>query len=206
MADSLWIAGINIIPSILWCGIVLFCLIWLRDPIQGALRRISKLKGFGVEAEFIKEVLEQQAAKSVPAGDEKSRSSVAKRSERVADIAKGTKILLVNDMPDTMRAAVTMLERLGMKVTITTNSDSAVEQLRGSYFDAVISDMQRGGVPDEGLRFIQRTVKEGIRCPTILATGEYHPEMGTPAYAFGITNRLDELMHYVFDIVERYRL
>jgi CheY-like chemotaxis protein len=207
VADSLWTEGIKIIPSILWCGVALFCLIWLRKPIENSLLpRMSRFKAFGVEAEFIKEVLEKEAAKSDhPVGDEKSRSSVAKRSERIADLAIGTKILLVNDIPSEMDAVVSMLSRLGMTVTVARNSDAAIEHLRRSRFDAVISDMRRDGVPDEGLRFLQRSIKDGIACPTIFTVRDYRPDMGTPAYAFGITNRVDELMHYVFDVVERYR-
>jgi len=90
--DGLWVEGIKIVPSILWCGIALFCLIWLRRPIENSLLpRMSKFKAFGVEAEFIKEVLDQEAAKSAPVGDEKSRSSVVRRSERIADLAAGAK-------------------------------------------------------------------------------------------------------------------
>lgn len=160
---------------------------------------------FGVEAEFIKEVLDQQAAKDVAVGDAKSRSSVVRRSERIADLAAGTKILLVNDVSKEMDAVTSMLGRLGMLVTIATDSDAAIEQLKKSYFDAIIFDMRRHGVADEGTRFLQRSLREGVARPNIFTVGDYHPEKGTPAYAFGITNRVDELMHYVFDVVERYR-
>lgn len=206
MANNPWTEAIRVIPSILWCGIALFALLWLRKPIENSLLpRISKFKAFGVEAEFIKDVLDKQAAKSVPIGNEKSRSSVVKRSERIADLAAGTNVLIVNDAPHEMNAVIAILERLGMTVTIAMDSDAAIANLKHSRFDVVISDMQRDGVPDEGIQFLQRSIDEGVARPTIFTVAAYRPEKGTPAYAFGITNKIDEMIHLVFDIIERYR-
>jgi CheY-like chemotaxis protein len=206
MAASLWSEAIKVIPSIIWCGIALFALIWLRKPIERSLLpRMSKFKAFGVEAEFIEEVLEQQAAKSAPVGDARSRSSVVRRSERIADLASGARILLVNDAPEEMRAATDIMRRLGMKVIVAADSETAIKHLENSHFDAVVSDMRRDGVADEGIRFLLRCRKGGIDRPTIFTVGDYRPEKGAPAYAFGITNRLDEMLHYVFDVIERYR-
>ncbi len=63
--------------------------------------------------------------------------------------------------------------------------------------------MRRCG--DEGLRFFTRMRQRNLHRPTIFTVGQYEPDRGTPAHAFGITNRVDELLNLLFDILERTR-
>ena len=44
-----------------------------------------------------------------------------------------------------------------------------------------------------------------IHRPTILMVGQHKPERGVPPYAVGVTNRVDELLNLIFDVVERRR-
>jgi hypothetical protein len=63
--------------------------------------------------------------------------------------------------------------------------------------------MKRGDVEDEGQHFLNETVRRGIHRPTIFTVGRFQPELGVPPYAFGITNRVDDLLNLVFDALER---
>jgi DNA-binding NtrC family response regulator len=81
----------------------------------------------------------------------------------------------------------------------------ALARLGGKSYELVISDMARDGVDDEGLRFLARMREQGVPVRTVFTVGQYRPERGVPAYAFGITNRVDELLNLVFDVVERER-
>jgi hypothetical protein len=65
--------------------------------------------------------------------------------------------------------------------------------------------MARGNVPDEGLQLLQQMKDKALYCPVIFTVGLYDPSRGTPPYAFGITNRVDELLNLTFDILERVR-
>jgi hypothetical protein len=48
--------------------------------------------------------------------------------------------------------------------------------------------------------------RQKIHCLVIFYVGEPDPKKGTPVYAFGLTNRPDELVHLVLDILERKKI
>jgi CheY-like chemotaxis protein len=104
-----------------------------------------------------------------------------------------------------MRHVVSILSQLGVEVETVTSSEDAVLRLREDAYDAIISDRRRGMSPDEGVRFLERIRREESYPPTIFTVGQYQPERGTPPYAFGITNRVDELLNLLFDALERAR-
>jgi CheY-like chemotaxis protein len=135
----------------------------------------------------------------------RGRNQVARRAARLETIIRGACILLVNDVPKQMQHVIAILRNLGIEVEIATSSDYALALLEKYKFDAVISDMRRGQVTDEGIRFLKRMRDDNLHCDIIFTVGQYQPEMGTPPYAFGITNRIDELLNLLFDILERTR-
>jgi CheY-like chemotaxis protein len=133
------------------------------------------------------------------------RDQVARRAARLQGVLAGARALLVNDEPSQMSFVISMLMDLGIKVEVSTTSDDGLTKLEGGHFDFVISDMMRDGVPDDGIHFLSKMRRRNLHCPTIFTVGRFRPEMGTPAYAFGITNRVDELLNLIFDAVERIR-
>jgi CheY-like chemotaxis protein len=152
----------------------------------------------------IKEVLDQIPEKGEMTS-EHGRDQVARRAARLQAVLKGARALLVNDVPSEMSGVICILTNLGVTVDVATTSDDALAELAGNQFDLVISDMMRNEVPDEGKRFLARMRTSNLHRPTIFTVGTLKPEMGTPAYAFGITNRVDELLNLVFDALERTR-
>jgi CheY-like chemotaxis protein len=136
---------------------------------------------------------------------EHGRNQVARRAARLQPIIRGGRVLLVNDVPAEMEWVIGILRGLGVVVEVATNSVDAISMLTQHQFDVVISDMRRGETPDEGMRFLNRMRLDGVYLPTIFTTGQYNPGRGTPAYAFGITNRVDELLNLLFDAFERMR-
>jgi hypothetical protein len=72
-------------------------------------------------------------------------------------------------------------------------------------YDAVISDMNRNGVADEGLKFLTEMRVRNIKLYhwTIFYAAGFDPSKGAPPRAFGMTNRPDYLLHLVLDILER---
>lgn len=152
----------------------------------------------------VKEQLDRTAEKQ-PVGTEQSRNQVARRAERLSSIINGSRILLVNDIPSQMSNVIRILESVGISVMIASSTSQALSLLSANSFDLVISDMRRGNVPDEGLRFLREMRDRGLHRPTILTVGQYDPDRGTPPYAFGITNRVDNLLNLTFDVLERVR-
>ena len=72
-------------------------------------------------------------------------------------------------------------------------------------YAAVISDMSRNGVADEGLKFLTEMRNRDIKLYhwTIFYAAGFNPSKGVPPRAFGMTNRPDYLLHLVLDILER---
>jgi DNA-binding NtrC family response regulator len=104
-----------------------------------------------------------------------------------------------------MQHVIGILESLNITVLVATSTPQALSLLSTNSFDLVISDMARGNVPDEGLQLLQKMKEQALYCPLVFTVGLYDPARGTPPYAFGITNRVDELLNLTFDILERVR-
>jgi CheY-like chemotaxis protein len=133
------------------------------------------------------------------------RSQVARRAARLATVIPDARLLIVNDVPDEMAHVALILRSLGMEVRVVTTTEAALEALCEDSFDAVVSDMRRGTVNDEGIRFLEKTRKSGFDVPVVFTVGQFDPALGTPPFAFGITNRVDELLNLLFDALERTR-
>jgi CheY-like chemotaxis protein len=205
MSDNVTIELVRLVPSVLWAAVSLVAVFLFQRSIRNdLLPRLSKFKALGVEASFVKKALDR-VSETVPSGDEQSRSVLARRAERLSTIIASSSVLLVNDIPEQMELVVNLLRSLKLRVTIATTTDKALDFLKRKSFDVVISDMSRDGVADEGTKFLKQSVDLGISVPTIFTVGTYDPSRGTPAYAFAITNRVDDMIHYVFDIIERSR-
>jgi CheY-like chemotaxis protein len=196
---------IRLIPPLLWAGTILaVVLIFRRSIRERLLPRLEGFEAFGLKATFVRDELDR-AAEAVPVGGSQERTQVARRAERLAPLLNGARALLVNDFPDEMEHVVSILEGLGVSVTTVTSTDEALGALERRDFDVVISDMKRGDNEAEGVRFLELSIDRGLGRPTILTVGRYEPERGTPAFAFGITNRVDELLNLLFDALERSR-
>jgi len=169
----------------------------LRYKVASALGRF-------LIAQSIKEKLD-----SIPSRDSVSTASgriqVSRRAARLGGIIQGSSILLVNDVPAEMLGVVSILEELGVDVAVATTTADAVKLASIKSFDAIISDMRRGVVVDEGIKFLAILESQGPHPPVIFTVGQYQPDRGTPPYAFGITNRVDDLLNLIFDALERRR-
>ena len=175
----------------------------VSTPHDFAFKLASSLGRF-LLTQKVKSALDQ-APISDTVQSELGNSQAARRAARLAHIVAGSQVLIVNDVPEQMSYVVSLFKDLGINVSIETTSDSAIASLASKKFDAVISDMERFGVQDEGVRFLNRVSKLRDAPPVIFTVGAYRPDLGTPPYAFGITNRLDEILNLLFDALERTR-
>jgi CheY-like chemotaxis protein len=151
----------------------------------------------------------KQGLESIPAGDrvssQQGRDQVSRRAARLQTLIRGARILLVNDVPSEMQHVIAILCELGVEVEVVTATEEALSRLNQHGYDVIVSDMLRGTSEDEGLKFLTRMRQNRIHCPIIFTVGRYQSDRGTPPYAFGITNRVDELLNLLFDAIERER-
>ena len=70
-------------------------------------------------------------------------------------------------------------------------------------YDLILSDMMRASDPEAGLQLLEQTQLSNITAPVVFYVGQLDRNRQAPVGAFGITDRPDELFHYVFDVLER---
>lgn len=178
---------------------------YVRDtfttPDDLALKVGSALGRFLIERK-VKTGLEV-ASETLGVGSEKAQNQVARRAQRISTLLQGAKLLLVNDVPGEMRQVIDILTDLGVDVTVATSTETALELLESNPYDSIVSDMRRGDIADAGLQFLSAMRTQGFCYPTVFTVGQYRPELGSPPFAFGITNQVDELLNLLFDSFER---
>ncbi|MEH2338876.1 hypothetical protein [Nostoc sp.] len=203
MPKEIIIELIKIIPSILWVIFLTILVLVFLKPIKNILiPQLSEIKAFGIEAKFIKEELAKAARKN-PEVKETALDQVTHRAQRITSIIQGARLRLVNDIPEEMINVQRILQSLGVIVDVARTTKSALNMLANTEYDVIVSDMSRDGVPDEGLRFLHESIKRGLYRPIIFTVANFDPSRGVPAYAFGITNRIDEMLNLIFDVLER---
>lgn len=195
---------IKLIPSILWILFVAVLIAVLYKPIRyEMLPRLSGFKAFGVETTFVIEELNKAVEKRSVQVSENDRSQVFKRVRRISPILQGSQILWVDDNPDNNLYERRILRSFGIFVDLARSTDEALTMLTQTKYDVIISDMNREGIEDEGLRFLNKTIQRGLHRYTIFYAARFDPSKGIPPYAFGMTNRPDHLIHYILDALER---
>jgi CheY-like chemotaxis protein len=113
------------------------------------------------------------------------------------------RIIWVHDYPDSNTSESRLIAALDVESVYAKTSDEAIDLLQKEEFDLIISDIDRAGNKHEGLDFLKRLVILGIRKPFIFYIAKFDDTRGTPPYCFGITNRPNELLHLVMDVMAR---
>lgn len=146
------------------------------------------------------------ANRAFPAFSRRHDSPALRRARAHVHLAEGARILWVDDAPIRSAKEAEVFTSLGADVTRARTTEEAVKRLRGEDFDLIISDIARGDTPDEGVRALPRLRRHTPSTPVIFYVGTLRPDRGPPAGAFGITNDPEELVHLVFDALERVRV
>lgn len=206
---------IEIAPQLLWFGLAAW-VVWRYAP--ALLSRLTSFRAGDVEIQLAGEALDaavdsarrhdvQLAEKSrqwqvqVPAADK--RRALA-RARRRARLLQGARILWVDDRPENNNSETSMFGKLGADIDTARDSAQALALLAASGYDLILSDMDRHGDPRAGLDLLaDYRRRDGEKSPLIFYLGTLDPAKGTPAGAFGITNRPDELLHLVIDALDR---
>jgi CheY-like chemotaxis protein len=201
---------VELIPSLLWFFLVVFILILFYRPIRdNLLPKLGSFKAMGVEILFAADSIDasvelaeknQQWKVKVFAVDKRR---VLNRVKQHLNILKGAQVLWVDDYPENNINERRMFRQLETGIDIARSTQEALEILKNGRYDVVFSDMARGENAKAGLEFLEQFRKTDKTTPVIFYIGVFDPEKGTPAQAFGITNRPDELLHLALDALER---
>lgn len=200
----------KLVPAVLWFLFVVGVVCLFYRPIrQELLPRLSGLNFMGVEFSFVEASIDAaiELAKKSPqwkvdiSPEEKERAIA--RAKRHVGLFKGASFLWVDDHPENNLNERKMFRQLGAEIDIARSSDEALEMLGSDAYDIVMSDMDRNGNATAGLEFLSDFRKVSRTTPVIFYIGVVDPAKGTPARAFGITNRPDELLHLTLDCLER---
>ncbi len=215
--DAATLEIIKLIPSLCWfllvAGLIVSHRRWIRDEL---LPNLSGLKVLGVEVSFIKasfdaavEIGEKSPQWKIEV-PEKAKQAALRRVKQRLDVFRGARILWVDDHPENNRNERRMFRQLRAEMDLATTSEEALKKLQLDIYDVVISDIGRDNPTDKsGLAFLHalrsgdQSRKPEANTPVVFYVGNFNAKLGTPAGAFGITNRPDELLHFVLDVLER---
>jgi CheY-like chemotaxis protein len=193
IADSAW----TIVPSALWVALVAGIVFAYRKQIAQLLPRIESVKIGPFEASLAAAA----EARGQPVSDD-VRGRLARRAARDAPAIRGARILWVDNDPERNAFEMQTLRSLGMTVATVRSTDAALELLAREEFDAVVSDIKRSN-GDSGRETERRVHEHYAWLPLVFYVTDLEP--GVPKGAHGITNRPDELVHLVIDVLERRR-
>ena len=209
-SNEMVIELLKIAPPLLWILVVVVVLVMFYRPIRDdLLPKLSGLKAIGVEFSFIKDSIDAAAdlgegtpewGIKVPQED---RERALNRARQHPDVFRGVSILWVDDHPENNRNERRMFNRLLAEVDVTTNTVDALKMTAGTRYDLVLSDMERDGDGKAGMDFLKRLREQDSAPPVIFYVGSFNGSLGVPGGAFGITDRPDELLHLMLDVLER---
>ncbi len=200
---------IKLVPSLLWISLALFIFLYFKDTLRdNILPNMGSIKGFGVEVTIAREQMDRSFEKWNIKADDKDRARVLARAKRIAPILNGAKMLWLDDEPGTLIEERLLLGQLGISVDFFDKfSEELMSKLTNNAYDLVVSDMKYQN-PD-GVKvknnLLEEMVKRKIDIPLIYYVGNYDRERGVPLNSFGMTDRPDQFLHLVFDIIERKR-
>lgn len=213
--QAIWIEIIRIIPSLLWLTLACVLLVLVYEPfMQHLLPYVSSVKvgnievvlnRFGQLLERVIEIADKNPQWHV-AVSSADKERVIQRIQRNWDLLQGSRVLMFDDRPDTLVNEIRMLQQLEMEVEVVTLTSEALARLQSGHFDLLISDIARPEGQSNGIVTLQTLRGHYPALPAVFYIGNYNAEDGIPVGAFGITNRPDELVHLILDILERKRL
>ncbi|QLQ33402.1 MAG: response regulator [Candidatus Thiothrix singaporensis] len=213
--QAIWIEIIRITPSLLWLLLACVALALVYEPVHAVFPPYgSAVRSANIDAalERFGRLLEQavELARRNPQWQVEmaasDKESVMHRIRRNWDVLQGCRALVFDDKPETLLNEICMLQQLGIEVEAVSLSSEALARLKEAHFDLLISDIARPEGQSNGVVTLQTLHEHYPDLPAIFYIGNFNAEDGVPVGAFGITNRPDELMHLLLDVLERKRL
>jgi CheY-like chemotaxis protein len=96
------------------------------------------------------------------------------------------RILWVDEHPTNNIGLSNAFQDLGIKVIQSVSTEDALDQLKQSQFDVIITSMTRGGNSEDGLRFIAALQKLGVKTPVIIYAAHWAAQHKGQEEQFGV--------------------
>jgi CheY-like chemotaxis protein len=217
--------------SVLWVGVAAVALLFFRrllsDGDRGPLEKIG-IGPSGFSLEFAARKLEEAAEKDTRSGKEPrmvgivAQRTVLARLRRSYDLIDGARILWVDDHPTNNSPIVDLLRHYGASIDLALSNSEGIRLLEATSYDVILSDVGRDDEGDgqdlKGVEFAQYVASRTAN-RVILVSGSFSPftlpdrsdaerldvARTVGESAFGLTNRFDEAMHFILDVLERNR-
>lgn len=194
------------LPSLLWVLLAAGIFIYLSGPIRELLPRVERFEALGMKVDVLQRQLEEAAEKMQTKIEEGQASRLVQRARRLEDVLEGASILWVDDNPGNNRPVERILRSdFGVNVRVAIDTDEAMDSLRHTDFDLVVSDMRRGAEPTAGLTLLNEMRREDFDQLFIVYSAGFDPAQGVPRGVFASTAGPENLLHYVMDALERVR-
>ena len=207
-APEYWVEIIRIAPELIAAVTAAVVIYAYRKDVRSLIQRLTKFKGAGIEAEFSDKALSDAiVAHGVTTSvTEEQKNGALRRLQSVAPLIRDARFLWVDDQPESTRNERALLDNLGARNTTVTNSADARKELKENVYVAVITDLKREDKDTEGLNFANSIANVDYAVPVIAYTGANQAGRPRPANLFAITNRPDELVQYLCDVIERAKI
>ena len=217
---------IGSIATLLWVVFAFAAILILRGVLKGNRGPLAKL-GLGPSGVTI-EFAEAKIDEAVRISDKEpgqavgavAKRSVIDRLQRNSDLLQRARILWADDHPEYNVPIVELLRQYGASVDTPRSNDNALSLLGAKRYDVVISDVSRDNEgPGSDLKGVElaEEVFKGWGMRTLLFTMRFNPATlpgATDAErlelverlqrcVFATTNRTDEALHYILDVLER---
>ena len=209
MSSDLMMELLKLLPSILWFFFVVAILLIYRQPVSRLFDRLGAFEAMGVKLVIIQnsmdaavELAEKSQKWKVQIPPEDKRRALDRVKQHIG-LFKGVQLLWVDDNPENNFNERRMFRQLAVDIDTVKSTEEALKALRQGAYDVIVSDMVRGDDRTAGMDLLRRLSTDKNFVPVIFYVGSFTPQQGTPAMAFGITNRPDELLHLMLDVLER---
>lgn len=148
-----------------------------------------------------RQALDKALAKESSALTETERTRVLRRASFSAEVLRGAQVLWVDDHPSNNLNERQILRSYRVFIDLARSTEKVLAMLQEIRYDLIISDMGRQGIKDAGLRLLKQIQSSTQPRPLIFYT-VYAPKMRERiSAAFAITNRPDQLLHYIIDVL-----
>ncbi|MET8065424.1 response regulator [Micromonospora sp. NPDC005313] len=210
MSQAVAVELIKAVPAVLWVAFAALVYFTLRSALIPQIGRLHSVKTPMIELAFAEQLLVEAAARSevsAPPSASEQRAAVS-RLQHAADALKGGRILWVDDNPEWNSPLISLFRQLGMTVDTPRSTDEALSSLRSRSYDLILSDMWRDTeqpAQSAGITLLDALDRQGVRSPVIIAAANFDPRIGVHPGIFAYTNAVDDIVHYVIDIMERIK-
>jgi CheY-like chemotaxis protein len=211
---------VQLVGTLIWPATLVVCVLIFRRPLLAFLENLTELnlKAAGVEANAKRGPAAAAAAVAAAEVSRKRDPHDGSGLEDVRDIAAilpgrraqrridGARVLWVDDDPQNNRFEREALEALGIRVDISTSTESALEAATGVPYRLIISDMSRPPDLRAGYALLEALSKNGVRVPVVFYAGSQTAAQAAEARirgAAGSTASPRELLAIVIAILER---